>query len=322
MNYLPLSEHYPEDRYVTTCPDCESPNPDGLPTCGACGEGLPIQLDCNTCDGSGYVNQQEHAPDWNTADPCPDCNAAADTGPEVPASAAMWTGTTTNTKTGDIPTLWVGSTRDESKASCKGCPMLDNGCYAQSGTPAMGHSSMIRAAARGKKYTLRAALGTAKRSAKMARFGAIGDPGALPKSYLDKAINAVRSIGLDVIGYTHHWQTKAHLAGVFMASCDTLAQADEALTKGWRVAVVLPWDHTGRFETPNGAKGIVCPAMAAEEKGRTLTCNDCRLCDGSKPGPVIGFPNHGPQVSHKRRARKPAVKRTTKARSAIEALDI
>jgi len=244
------------------------------------------------------------------------------TGPEVPASAAMWTATSKNTKTGDIPTLWVGSTREESKDSCKGCPLLDNGCYAQGGTPAMGHSSMIRAADKGKTYTLRDALLNAKRSAKMARFGAIGDPGALPWSYLQKAIKAVKSVGLDVVGYTHHWRTKGHLAGVLMASCDTLDECDEAIASGFKPAVVLPWDHTGRFETPNGAKGIVCPAMAAEEKGGTLTCNDCRLCDGSKPGPVIGFPNHGPQVSHKRRARKPAVKRTTKARSAIEALDI
>ncbi len=71
--------------------------------------------------------------------------------PTVPATAAMWTGTTTNTKTGDIPTLWVGSTREESQASCKGCPLLENGCYAQGGTPSMAHSSMIRAAKKGKR---------------------------------------------------------------------------------------------------------------------------------------------------------------------------
>jgi cytochrome c5 len=89
-----------------------------------------------------------------------------------------------------------------------------------------------------------------------------------------------------------------------MASCDDLSEVDGALAAGFRVAVVLPWNHEGRFTTPNGAKGIVCPAMAAESKGRKVTCNDCRLCDGSKPGPVIGFPNHGPQASHKRRAAK------------------
>lgn len=224
-------------------------------------------------------------------------------GPQVPATAAMWTGTTTNTKTGDIPTLWIGQTREESPASCKGCPLLESkDCYAQFGSPRMGHYGMIRASGKGKDYSLRNALQTAKRSAKMARFGAIGDPGALPKAYLSKAIKAVRSIGLDVVGYTHHWRVKPHLAGVFMASCDDVSEVDAALDAGFRAAVVLPWNHEGKFTTPNGAKGIVCPAMVSDR----VTCNTCRLCDGSKPGPVIGFPNHGPSDSHKRRAAKAA----------------
>jgi hypothetical protein len=240
--------------------------------------------------------------------------------PSVPATAAMWTGTTANTKTGDIPTLWVGSSREESKASCKGCPLLNNGCYAQGGTPSMAHSSMIRAAKKGKRYTLKAALQASKRSAKMARFGAIGDPAALPLAYLKKAIGAVKAMGLDAVGYTHHWRSKPELAGVFMASCDSLEDCDDAMSMGYRAAVVLPWDHTGRFTTPQGAKGIVCPAMAAEEKGKSVTCNDCRLCDGSKPGPIIGFPNHGPKDAHKRRAAKLAAQ--SAAASILSTLDI
>ena len=239
--------------------------------------------DCSTCDAAGYINRQVHADDWSTGDPCPDCNPDAEPAgfdtPTVPDSAAMWTASTKNSKTGDIPTLWVGSTRDESRASCKGCPLLESGdCYAQYGTPAIGHGSMIRAAAKGKGYTLREALKGTKRSAKMARFGAIGDPGALSKRYLDKATKAVRSIGLDVIGYTHHWRGRPDLAGTFMASCETLEQADEAIASGYRAAVVLPWDHSAtRYTTPNGARGIVCPAMTAEAKGGSVTCNDCRL---------------------------------------------
>lgn len=241
--------------------------------------------------------------------------------PTVPASAAMWTGTTTNTKTGDVPTLWVGSTREESKASCKGCPLLESKqCYAQFGTPSIGHGSMIRAAKKGKRYTLKAALQASKRSAKMARFGAIGDPAALPMEYLRKAIKAVRSVGLDPVGYTHHWRSKPELAGVFMASCDSLEDCDDAIAMGYRATVVLPWDHTGKFTTPQGATGIVCPAMTAEEKGASVTCNECRLCDGSKAGPVIGFPNHGPKDAHKRRAAKSAAK--TVAADLLSTLDI
>lgn len=225
--------------------------------------------------------------------------------PTVPSTAALWTGTTSNSKTGNVPTLWIGRTRKESKASCKGCPLLDNGdCYAQYGTPAIGHSSMIKARDKGKNYSLASALLNSRRSAKMARFGAIGDPSALPMAYLHKAMKAVKAFGLDVVAYTHHWRAKPELAGLFMASCDSLADADTAIAMGYRVAVVLPWDHEGRFTTPEGAKGIVCPAIAADAKGRKVTCNDCRLCDGSKRGPVIGFPDHGPSGSAKQRAAK------------------
>lgn len=213
--------------------------------------------------------------------------------PSISYLAALWVRGGRNTKTGDVPALHIGRTRAESKASCEGCPLLDNGnCYAQYGTPAIAHSAMVKAHARGKDYSLKAALAGSRRAAKMVRLGAIGDPGALSLRYLSKAIKMIRSEGMDAVGYTHHWRERPDLAGMLMASCDTIAQADEALAMGYRAAVVLPADHVGSFTTPNGAKGIVCPAIKAPGK---VTCNTCRLCDGSKRGPVIGFPDHGPK---------------------------
>jgi len=219
--------------------------------------------------------------------------------PTVNDSAALWIKGSTNTKTGDVPTMYIGRTREESKASCKGCPMLEDGtCYAQFGTPAIAHSGMAKAHARGKDYTLETALGGSRRAAKMARLGAIGDPGALSLRYLKRAVAKIRGMGMDAIGYTHHWRGRPDLAGVLMASCDTIAQADEAMAMGYRAAVVLDVNHgSASFTTPNGAKGIVCPAIKAPGK---VTCNTCRLCDGSKPGPIIGFPDHGPKSRGKR----------------------
>jgi len=265
---------------------------------------------------------------------------------QVTADAAMWTGTTTNRKTGNVPTMAVGSTREQSLDSCEGCPMRPkkrggNGeCYAQNGgLVTKGHSSMIRAAesfrektkhmsreeinaipARKRKdYSLRTALQLAVKTAKMARLGSIGDPGALPLDYITKAVAAVRKAGLDAVGYTHHWRDKPELAGILMASCDDLSEVDDALAQGFRAAVVLPWDHEGKFTTPNGAKGIVCPAMVKQG----LTCNDCRLCDGSKRGPVIGFPNHGKHVQHLIRKRnKPKTKANKSPTNWIDTLDI
>ena len=77
-----------------------------------------------------------------------------------------------------------------------------------------------------------------------------------------------------------------------MASCDTLAQADKAIADGWRATVLLPRDHSGRkFTTPDGHAGVVCPAQLEPE---IVTCNTCRICDGSKAGPVVGFIDHSP----------------------------
>ena len=214
--------------------------------------------------------------------------------PTVNDSAALWVSTGRNSKTGPVPALHIGRTREESKASCKGCPMLeDRTCYAQFGTPAIGHSAMVKAHARGKDYSLETALAGSLRKAKMVRLGAIGDPGALSLRYLKRAVAKIRGMGMDAVGYTHHWRGRPDLAGVLMASCDTIAQADEAMAMGYRATVVLAANHgAASFTTPNGAKGIVCPAIKAPGK---VTCNTCRLCDGSKPGPIIGFPDHGPK---------------------------
>ena len=230
-------------------------------------------------------------------------------------TSALWVATTKNRKTGNVPTLYIGKTKEETKKSCNGCPMLDNGCYAHEGMVAMGHSSMIKANQRGKVYTLKNALLNSKRSAKMARFGAIGDPSALGIDYINKAVDAVKSIGLAPVGYTHFWKSNPKLAGVFMASVHTLEEADRAIAAGFRAAVVLPPDHVGKFTTPSGNKGIVCPAMVAD-----VTCNDCRQCDGSNGSKiVIGFPNHSKKNRHLNFKKATT---TAQAKSILDALDI
>lgn len=221
------------------------------------------------------------------------------TAPTVDDDAALWVKGANNEKTGDVPTMWIGRTREESLKSCEGCPLLEGGCYAQFGRPAMAHSGMTRAHKRGKDYSLETALANSRRAAKMARLGGIGDPGALRN--VKAVIRKIRDFGLDAVGYTHHWRGRPDLAGELMASCETLEGADQAIDSGYRAAVVLESDflakNKGRkFTTPKGRNGIVCPAIVSNNK---VTCNDCRLCDGSKPGPVIGFPDHGPKSRRK-----------------------
>ena len=104
---------------------------------------------------------------------------------KLPDEAAIWTPTTSNEKTGPVPTMYVGRTREESLSSCIGCKQLeDKTCYAQFGTPAIGHSSIMNASKRGKDYSLKRALKESKRVAKMARFTGTGDLTAMPDKYM------------------------------------------------------------------------------------------------------------------------------------------
>jgi len=208
----------------------------------------------------------------------------------------LWTATTTNKKTDNVPTLWIGATREESKASCGSCPLLKrNGgkarCYAQHGTPAMAHAQMVKSHAAGKDYGFAEAMAGRWSGARMARFGAIGDPVGLFPTLLLSWVGKVRELGLSVVGYTHRWREAPWLRGVFMASCDTLEEADVAADAGWRVAVVLERgsEELAEVRTPAGRKVQICPAQVGD-----VRCNSCRLCDASKRGPMIGFIDHGP----------------------------
>lgn len=201
----------------------------------------------------------------------------------------LWSSRSTNVKTGDVPTAWVGATKDEARASCAGCPLLTGGCYAHTGTPAIAAVSVRRATGR----TLTAALAGAVRSARMVRLSAIGDVGRCGKAMADAIVSEVKAAGLAVVGYTHHWR-EAEVSdawrGRLMASCDTLEDADRAISEGWRATVILPEGIDGDTRTPGGALVKLCPAQASD--GRA-TCNTCRLCDGSRSGPNIGFRFHG-----------------------------
>jgi len=214
----------------------------------------------------------------------------------------LWTARSTNAKNGDVPQGFIGRTRVESMRTCEkaGCPMRPTKyggdpdsprCYSQCGTPGMAHSAMCKAHAKGKRYDLTTALEQRAPDAKIVRLGAVGDPVGCPEA-IAEAIPAIQDAGLTLIGYTHAWRTMEGWQCDLMASCDSLAEADEAAAAGWRCAVVLDGAHEGRtWTTPGGAKGVVCPAMMAPGK---VTCNSCRLCDPARSGPHVGFPDHGP----------------------------
>lgn len=201
-----------------------------------------------------------------------------------------------NVKTGDVPTLWAGLTEEETRASCSGCSLLGEGCYAWSGAVRFGAiSARKKAAADPSSRTIAAAIAGAARSARMIRATGLGDIGRSGKAAADEVVSAAQSAGLALVGYTHHWREPSVATswrGRLMASTETLADADQAVDAGWRATVIVPADAPRVLETPAGRKVIVCPAQVREG---AVTCNECRLCDAGRPGPVIAFRAHGNQ---------------------------
>jgi hypothetical protein len=102
------------------------------------------------------------------------------------------------------------------------------------------------------------------------RLGAYGEPAALPLSIVANMLAPSRMWTC----YTHRWRDFADTdawRNISMASVDSIAEADEAEARGWRV-YRYGHIHTRR---PNE---IVCP-----HETRGVQCIDCGLCDGASP---------------------------------------
>lgn len=102
------------------------------------------------------------------------------------------------------------------------------------------------------------------------RFGAYGDPAALPADLVAKLAEAAGSW----TGYTHSWRDRPDLAAWLMASADSTTDAAEAEASGWRYFRA----DEDRDAAPS-ADEVQCPAAA----GRA-TCATCGLCRGNASG--------------------------------------
>lgn len=107
------------------------------------------------------------------------------------------------------------------------------------------------------------------------RFGAYGDPAALPLELL----RAYARVAAGFTAYTHQWRTvDAGYADVCMASADNVQDRLDAKAKGYRTfRVRLPDEPIAKGE-------FSCPA--SEESGKRLNCNTCMACSGTRFGKV------------------------------------
>ena len=219
----------------------------------------------------------------------------------------LWLARTSNVKTGDVPTAYVGKTRHQALRSCKGCKLLKNkDCYAWYGTPGWALNGIIKAYKRNpNRYSFLNAIANRAPSARMVRMSAIGDPARANRKSLLNAWKLAKQLKLAFVGYTHFHKDKTNskLKSILMASCDTVDDADEAVSRGWRATAIVPYNFNDkRFVTPAGNHAVICPAQTKDN----ITCNDCLLCDASKNTrfSIVAFKDHGPKVRNKIRKMK------------------
>jgi hypothetical protein len=240
--------------------------------------------------------------------PRPDVNAAESPPDSPPRLLWVWAN---NEKTGETLTAYVYPLA-AAQRSCQGCALYDPQpgaprCYAYKRAK-MRLRVMERQLACAKKtfdfFSLERRLNSrrGRRAIVVLRLTAIGDALHLPeiRDQVRAVIALARQRGLVILAYTHFWKLPENqeFKGAFMASCNDLAQADEAIDLGWTPAVVLgpttPKAINMLVRTPMGRSIMICPQQAMPS---TVTCESCKLCSpaaklwcGRKSGP--GFVEH------------------------------
>lgn len=215
---------------------------------------------------------------------------------------AILTLRSTNSKTGNIPQLWILSADEEPHeavksggdvAVCGGCRhrhARGGSCYV---TLHRGPLSVYRAWKRGRYADattpagrLRLAHWLLAHQPRAIRLGAYGDPVAVPLPILSRLATMAADAGGTTLGYTHQWHLPRAAAyrGLLMASVDSPAERTRATAGGWRTFRVGLAD-----EEPSGHE-VHCPAVTDGS-----TCNACRACDGgaSPAVPSVFIHAHG-----------------------------
>jgi len=180
----------------------------------------------------------------------------------------------TNRKVGNIPNLWIlpkdispiDAFREQKDDSvCGDCSLRQNqggGCYV---TIFQAPSSVYKSYKRGlypklSNYTM---LYDTR-----IRFGAYGDPSALPKEVLDELNLYAHKQSL---AYTHQWHKQAHLKSFAMASTDSVEETILAHDMGWRT-----------FRVTNDIESLLPNEIICPNTTKGINCITCGLCNGNK----------------------------------------
>jgi hypothetical protein len=206
-----------------------------------------------------------------------------------------------NIKTGPIPV-----TTSSNHTCPDACPFKSGGCYAKGGPLAI-HWQKVSNGERGDTLDTLAQKLRALPPGQLWRHNQAGDLAGEKNAIDNKALQTLvlANKGRKGFTYTHkpiegdnnfeadnrasvRW---ANANGFTVnLSANNLAHADHlsALDCG-PVVCVVPFGTANTFYTPQGRKGIICPAQQKEG----VTCAKCGLCQKVNRSVIIGFTAHG-----------------------------
>ena len=178
-----------------------------------------------------------------------------------------------NIKTGNMASMWIlnadikpteASKQGEDASVCGDCKhrAVNNGaCYVPL------HHAPLQVYKSYKRGNYPIANDMAIFEDMKVRFGAYGDPSAIPTQILA----SIKAVVKNNTSYTHQWkQGNKILKQVSMASVDSIAEQKQAVSEGWRTFRVTS-DLSDKL--PNE---IVCPNTT-----KAIQCADCGLCSGT-----------------------------------------
>ena len=199
---------------------------------------------------------------------------------------AILTLNSTNVKTGNMAQLWIlaqntaphiAKKEGKDDAVCGDCPIKKE-CYVLT---FQGPLSVWNAYKRGSYMDLTRFKKVPALLIRrlIIRFGAYGDPAALPKSLIKNIAENCK----DFTGYTHQWNKPKFkfLKNYFMASVESVGLAIHAASLGFRTFRIKSKDML------LGDTEIICPSDTG------VKCIDCKLCNGGKQAANIVIDAHG-----------------------------
>ena len=206
-----------------------------------------------------------------------------------------------NGKVGKIPV-----TTSEASTCPTTCAMWDT-CYAKTG-PQSWHWNKVTKGERGGNWDDLTKFVSSLNPGQLWRHNVSGDlphvDGHIDLRQLFDLVQANKASGAKGYTYTHHLLSKdnkpvhhniealkyANKNGFTInASCESLAQADEAIDRGLPAVCVVNSDKDTPTHPPAGRKVTICPAQLHEN----VQCANCKLCSHSNRSQVVAFLSHG-----------------------------